>query len=59
MTKFLMALAAGTALATSAPALSQTANTNLSVRINQLQTDIQAGVRNGTITRAEAQPLRQ
>lgn len=59
MTKTLMALAAGTALATGAPALSQTANTNIGLRIDQLQTDIQAGVRNGTITRAEAQPLRQ
>ena len=59
MTKTLMALAAGTALATGAPALSQTANGNIDLRINQLQTNLQAEVRAGRITRSEAQPIRQ
>jgi len=64
MTKTLMALVAGTALATAAPAISQTAvnanvNTNMAVRISQLQTDLQAQVRAGTITRGEARPIRE
>jgi hypothetical protein len=59
MTKTLMAMAAVSAIAVAAPAVSQTANTGLTVRIDRIQADIQAGVRNGTITRAEAQPLRE
>lgn len=64
MTKTLMALVAGTALATAAPAISQTAvnanvNTNMAVRVSQLQTDLQAQVRAGTITRGEARPIRE
>ena len=64
MTKTLMALVAGTALATAAPAISQTGvnanvNANMAVRISQLQTDLQAQVRAGAITRSEAQPIRQ
>jgi hypothetical protein len=67
MTKTLMVLAAGTALATATPAMAQSnygyANVNtradVSVRIAQLRTDINAGIRNSTITRTEALPLRQ
>ena len=59
MTKTLMAIAAGTALATGAPALSQTANSNIDLRINQLQTTLKTEVRAGRITRSEAQPIRQ
>ncbi|MFL6734701.1 MAG: hypothetical protein ACJ8EY_08395 [Sphingomicrobium sp.] len=64
MTKTLMALAAGTALATGAPALSQTnyyanANTNMTMHVQQLQTQLQTGVQSGQITRNEARPIRQ
>ena len=59
MTKTLMALVAGTALATGAPALSQTANSNIDLRVNELQTSLQTEVRAGRITRGEAQPIRQ
>jgi hypothetical protein len=59
MSKTLMAMAAVSAIAAASPAVSQRANTGLSVRIDRIQSDIQAGVRNGTITRAEAQPLRE
>ena len=63
MTKILMALAAGTALATAAPAVSQTAlntntNSHMAVRIGQLQADLQAQIQAGTITRNEARPIR-
>jgi hypothetical protein len=58
MTKTLMTLAAVSTLALAAPAVSQTSNTNMDARITVLQNDIQAGVRNRTITRAEAQMLR-
>jgi hypothetical protein len=59
MTKQLLALLAASTAAVAAPALSQTAETNLSARVAELQTQIQTGVRSGQITRGEAQPLRQ
>jgi len=64
MTKTLMALVAGTALATAAPAISQigvntNSNSHMAVRIGQLQADLQAQIQAGTITRSEARPIRQ
>ena len=59
MKSTIMTMAAVSALAIGAPAASQTANANMTNRIGNLQTQIQAGVQAGTITRAEAQPLRQ
>jgi len=58
MNKLIIALAATTALAAATPAAAQFAGGNLQVRIGDLQTQLQAGVRGGTITRAEAMPLR-
>jgi hypothetical protein len=57
MKKFIIALAATTAIAAASPAAAQFGG-NLQVRTDQLQAELQAGVRNGTITRAEAMPLR-
>ena len=59
MTKTFMAIVAGTALGVAAPALSQTANSNMTMRIAQLQSQLQADVRTGAITRDEARPLRE
>src|SRR3712207_6030045 len=59
MTKALMALASASAVALATPAMSQSMNSNVGLRIDRIQADIQAGVQNGTITRAEAQPLRE
>ena len=59
MNKILIALAATTAFAGAAPAAAQYADGNFQLRIGQLQTQLQAGVRSGGITRSEAMPLRQ
>jgi hypothetical protein len=59
MKKIIIALAATTILGVAAPASAQSLGANLDVRINQLQADLQAGVRSGAITRNEAMPLRQ
>ena len=59
MKKIIIALAATTALAAAMPAAAQSGGANLQLRVDQLQTQIQAGVRSGSITRAEAVPLRQ
>ena len=59
MTKTLMAIVATTALGVAAPALSQTTASNMSVRVGQLQTQLQTDIQAGRITRAEAQPLRE
>lgn len=59
MNRTIMTMAAVSALAIGAPAISQTANANWSNRVGNLQTQIQAGVQAGTITSAEAQPLRE
>ncbi|HEX8512466.1 MAG TPA: hypothetical protein VF688_05105 [Allosphingosinicella sp.] len=62
-----IALAATSALAAAAPASAQSggyggngygANSNIEMRADQLQMRLQAGVRSGAITRAEAMPLR-
>jgi hypothetical protein len=62
-----VALAATSAIAAAAPASAQSggyggngygANSNIEVRADQLQMRLQAGVRSGAITRAEAMPLR-
>ncbi|HEX8625565.1 MAG TPA: hypothetical protein VF782_10860 [Allosphingosinicella sp.] len=62
-----IALAATSALAAAAPASAQSGgyggngygNSNIEVRADQLQMRLQAGVRSGAITRAEAMPLRE
>ena len=59
MKKTILALAAGTAIAMAAPAAAQSYDNSVNVRINQLQTEIQAGVRSGAIGRSEAQNLRE
>jgi hypothetical protein len=62
MKKFIIALAATTAIAAAAPAAAQysaQAGTNMQLRTDQLQSQLQAGVQAGTITRAEAAPLRE
>jgi len=63
MKKLLIAVTAVSALTAAAPAAAQYANANVNAgmdnRINMLQTRIQAGVQQGTISRNEAQPLRQ
>jgi hypothetical protein len=61
MKKFIIALAATTAIAGAAPAAAQyaQAGTNIQLRTDQLQSQLQAGVQAGTITRAEAAPLRE
>jgi hypothetical protein len=58
MKKIIIALAATTALAAAAPAAAQYGS-NAEMRTDQLQVQLQAGVQNGTITRAEALPLRE
>jgi hypothetical protein len=59
MNKILMALAASSALATGAPAAAQYGSGTVQIRVDQLQTQLQAGVQSGAITRAEAIPLRE
>ncbi|MGZ8343030.1 MAG: hypothetical protein ACXW27_05470 [Allosphingosinicella sp.] len=59
MNRIIIALAATTAFAGAAPAAAQYAGGDFQVRVGQLQTQLQTGVRSGAITRAEAMPLRQ
>ena len=59
MNKIILALAATTAFAGATPAAAQYADGNFQTRIGQLHTQLQAGIRSGGITRAEAGPLRQ
>jgi hypothetical protein len=60
-----IALAATSAIAAAAPASAQSGygggygNGNVEVRSDQLQIRLQAGIRSGAITRAEAMPLRE
>jgi hypothetical protein len=57
-----IALAATSAIAAAAPASAQSGgygNSNVEVRADQLQMRLQAGIRSGAITRAEAVPLRE
>ncbi|HEY0625115.1 MAG TPA: hypothetical protein VGD10_00120 [Allosphingosinicella sp.] len=58
MKKMMMTMAAVSALAAAAPAAAQYGGGNFQVRINELQSSLQAGVQSGRITRNEAMPLR-
>jgi hypothetical protein len=58
MKKILIALAATTALTAGMPAAAQYAGGIAQSRSGQLQAQLQAGVRSGAISRAEAMPLR-
>lgn len=58
MKKIILTMAAVSAIAVGAPAAAQYANSNVDVRIGQLQTRLQAGIQNRTITRVEADTLR-
>ena len=58
MNKIIIALAATTAFAGGAPAAAQYGAGNSQIRSDQLQLQLQAGVRSGAISRAEAMPLR-
>jgi hypothetical protein len=58
MKKIVITLAAISALSMAAPAAAQNRGRNLDNRIENLQDQIQQGVRRGTISRNEAQPLR-
>lgn len=58
MKKIIIALAATSALTIAMPAAAQNAGGNLQLRVGQLQTQLQAGVQSGAISRAEAMPLR-
>jgi len=58
MKKIVMTLAALSTLSIAVPAAAQYRGGNLDNRIENLQDQIQAGVRRGTISRNEAQPLR-
>lgn len=59
MNKFMIVLAATTAVTVSVPAAAQYNGANVQLRVSQLQTELQAGVRSGDISRSEAVPLRQ
>ncbi len=59
MNRIFIALAATTAFAGAAPAAAQYGGGTFQLRIDQLQTQLQTGVRSGGITRSEAMPLRQ
>jgi hypothetical protein len=60
MKKIIIALAATTAFAGAAPAAAQYAGGGYGqIRSDQLQLQLQAGIRSGAISRAEAMPLRQ
>jgi hypothetical protein len=59
MSRSIITLAAVSAIALAAPAAAQSSTAGVQTRINQLQTNIQAGVQNGMITRSEAQTLRE
>jgi hypothetical protein len=60
MNKIIIALAATTAFAGAAPAAAQYGmGGNGQIRSDQLQMQLQAGVRSGAISRAEAMPLRE
>jgi hypothetical protein len=62
MKKFIIALAATTAIAAAAPAAAQfggQVNSNIELRTDRLQAQLQAGVQSGAISRSEAMPLRE
>ena len=57
MKKILMTMAAVSALSVGAPAMAQYAGGDIQARVQQLQVQLQAGVRSGAISRREARPL--
>ena len=57
MKKILMTMAAVTALSVGAPAAAQYAGGGIQTRVQQLQIQLDAGVRSGTISRREARTL--
>ena len=57
MKKFLMTMAAVSALSIGVPAAAQYAGGDIQARVQQLQVQLQAGVRSGAISRREARPL--
>ena len=60
MKTIILALAATSALGLAAPAAAQTSGYgNVSANVGQIQARLEAGIRSGAITRAEATPLRQ
>ena len=59
MRKFMIALAATTAITAAAPAAAQNYGGNVQLRVDQLRTELQAGVQSGEISRSEAMPLRE
>lgn len=61
MKKIILGMAAVSTLAIAAPAMAQRGyvNSNIDVRIGELQSQLQAGVQHGSISRQEAIPLRQ
>ena len=59
MKKFMIALAATTAFTAAAPAAAQNYGGNVQLRVDQLRTELQAGVQSGEISRSEAMPLRE
>ena len=59
MKKILMTMAAVSALSIGAPAAAQYAGGDMHARVQQLDAQLQAGVRSGAISRREARPLDQ
>ena len=60
MNKIMIILAATTALTVSMPAAAQyRGGANVQLRVDQLRTELQHGVRSGDISRSEAAPLRE
>lgn len=60
MNRIMIILAATTALTVSVPAAAQyRGGANVQLRVDQLRTELQAGVRSGDISRSEAVPLRE
>jgi hypothetical protein len=59
MKKIIMTMAAISALSIGAPAAAQSLGFGGQVRVQQLQTQLQAGIQAGAISRREAMPLRE
>jgi hypothetical protein len=59
MKKIIIALAATTAFVGAVPAAAQYARGSFDLRLEQLQSQLQAGIQSGGITRSEATPLRE
>jgi anti-sigma28 factor (negative regulator of flagellin synthesis) len=58
MKKIMITIAALSALGGAVPAMAQSRGSNLDNRVENLRDQIQQGVQRGTISRGEAQPLR-